>query len=117
MSQPSSGFLCPEGSYIKQNDSLFYSPTNDIEDCCSQSALQCFHSQLLNISSISSKHLKIKLWKNLKKNNIVTSVDNCSQEERDNVTCKSCDSYLMVNSKEFLKNLLSLLQKSFSKLP
>ncbi|XP_035379588.1 interleukin-21 isoform X2 [Electrophorus electricus] len=99
-----------------KNDTFLSSPTNDIEDCCAQSALQCFSSQLLKIPT-TYKTLLRKLNKNLSKSVIVESVGNCSRKERAKVICKSCDSYPMVDNKEFLKNLLSFLQKAFSRLP
>ncbi|XP_017572403.1 interleukin-21 [Pygocentrus nattereri] len=100
----------------KQTDSLFYSPTTGIEDCCSWSALECFNSQLLNIPT-SNKDLQAKLHKNLRKKVIVSSVDRCTVEQKSKVKCQSCNSYPMIDSHEFMKNLLSLLQKSFMQLP
>uniref|UniRef100_A0AAR2LJ69 Interleukin n=1 Tax=Pygocentrus nattereri TaxID=42514 RepID=A0AAR2LJ69_PYGNA len=68
-----------------------------MHDCCSWSALECFNSQLLNIPT-SNKDLQAKLHKNLRKKVIV-------------IKCQSCNSYPMIDSHEFMKNLLSLLQK------
>ncbi|KAL7858422.1 hypothetical protein AOLI_G00185240 [Acnodon oligacanthus] len=100
----------------KQSDSLFYSPTTGIEDCCSWSALECFSSQLLSIPT-SNKALQAKLRKTLSKKIIVSSVDRCTVEQKAKVNCQPCNSYPMIESNEFMKNLLTLLQKSFMQLP
>ncbi|KAI4899914.1 hypothetical protein NFI96_019494, partial [Prochilodus magdalenae] len=94
----------------KNTDALFYSPTNTIEKCCSRSALECFNSQLLSVST-ANKDLQNKLHKTLRKNSTVSSVDRCTMEEKAKVQCQPCNSYPMINSQEFLKNLLGLLQK------
>ncbi|XP_036431333.1 interleukin-21 [Colossoma macropomum] len=101
---------------MKQTDSLFHSPTNGIEECCARSALECFNSQMLNIPT-SNKELQNKLHKTLRKNMTVTSVDRCTVEEKARVKCQPCNSYPMIDSHEFMKNLLSLLQKAFILLP
>ncbi|XP_066522886.1 interleukin-21 [Hoplias malabaricus] len=101
---------------VKKTDTRFYSPTSGIEACCTLSALECFRSQLLNIST-DNKPLQSKLYKNLGKNSISTSLDRCTEDKRTNIKCKTCDSYPMTDSQEFLKNLLNLLQKSFIQLP
>ncbi|KAL6474064.1 hypothetical protein MHYP_G00176250 [Metynnis hypsauchen] len=100
----------------KQTDSLFYSPTTGIEDCCALSALECFNSQLLTLPT-SNKDLQMKLRKTLRKKSIVSSVDRCTAEQKAKVNCQPCNSYPMIDSHEFMKNLLNLLQKSFMQLP
>ncbi|KAG7324395.1 hypothetical protein KOW79_012411 [Hemibagrus wyckioides] len=80
----------------KANEISLHSPTNDIKECCSQSALECFRKQLH--SNSHKNQLKMKLARNLGKPSI-------------NAECKSCEAYPKVSSKEFLKNLQSLLQK------
>ncbi|XP_072529704.1 interleukin-21 isoform X2 [Salminus brasiliensis] len=100
---------------VKQTNTRFSTPTNGIEDCCSQSALKCFQSQLNTITS-NNKELQHKLQKNLLKSSIVKGVDRCTVEEKARVQCASCNSYNKTDSQVFLKNLLLLLQKAYSRL-
>ncbi|XP_049331025.1 interleukin-21 [Astyanax mexicanus] len=102
-------FLRPEGSYIKQTDTIFFTPPVDIKDCCSESALDCFRSQINNITS-NNKRLQNKLHKNLRKSeNIVKSKCEAARKAE----CMSCNLYEKTDSHKFLNNLLLLLQKSF----
>ncbi|TSK45887.1 hypothetical protein Baya_4978 [Bagarius yarrelli] len=81
---------------LQEKDTVIFphSPTNDIEKCCSESALECFKNQL----SLYTSPLKRKLARNLGKSNIQAQ-------------CMSCESYPKVSSKDFLINLQSHLQK------
>ncbi|XP_058264580.1 interleukin-21 [Hemibagrus wyckioides] len=98
----------------KANEISLHSPTNDIKECCSQSALECFRKQLH--SNSHKNQLKMKLARNLGKPSIMNNLNTCTAEDIKNAECKSCEAYPKVSSKEFLKNLQSLLQKAFSRL-
>ncbi|XP_053093103.1 interleukin-21 isoform X2 [Pangasianodon hypophthalmus] len=98
----------------KDNDMFLHSPTNDIKECCSQSAFECFRKELN--STIHRNLLKMKLARNLGKPTIMNSMSTCTEEEIKKVQCMSCDSYPMVSSKQFLINLQSRLQKAYSRL-
>ncbi|KAM9495500.1 interleukin-21 isoform 2-T2 [Clarias gariepinus] len=102
-----------------KDNTFLHSPTNDIKECCSQSAFECFKKELKSTSSLNSSRflsLKGKLERNLAKPTIMNSMNTCSGEEIKKAACMSCDSYPMVSSKEFLENLQSRLQKTYSRL-
>ncbi|KAF7702275.1 hypothetical protein HF521_001558 [Silurus meridionalis] len=101
----------------KDNGIFLHSPTNDIEECCSQSALECFRKELTSTTHKTSKKLKMKLARNLGKPSIMNSLNTCSETEIKKVQCMTCDSYPKVNSSQFLVNLQSRLQKAFSSRP
>ncbi|KAF5894132.1 caltractin, partial [Clarias magur] len=99
--------------HVKDDNTFLHSPTNDIKECCSQSAFECFKKELKSTTSLNNlKLLKLKLERNLSKPTIMNSMNQCSVEEIKNAECRSCDSYPMVSSKQFLSNLQSRLQKS-----
>ncbi|KAG9281168.1 interleukin-21 [Astyanax mexicanus] len=96
-------------STVQQTDTIFFTPPVDIKDCCSESALDCFRSQINNITS-NNKRLQNKLHKNLRKSeNIVKSKCEAARKAE----CMSCNLYEKTDSHKFLNNLLLLLQKSF----
>ncbi|GAA6093042.1 interleukin-21 [Tachysurus ichikawai] len=96
------------------NGMLLHSPTNDIKECCSQPALECFRKQLT--SNTHKKSLKVKLARNLGKPSIMNSLNTCTAEEIQKAECMSCESYPKVSSKDFLMNLQTRLQKAYSRL-
>ncbi|XP_060766200.1 interleukin-21 [Neoarius graeffei] len=101
----------------KDNGMLLHSPTNDIKECCSQSALQCFKNGLSTIIHKNTPKMNIlmkKLHRNLSKLTNMNSMNTCTEQEIKNVMCMPCDSYPTVNSKEFLTNLQSHLQKAYT---
>uniref|UniRef100_A0A672NF47 Interleukin-21 n=1 Tax=Sinocyclocheilus grahami TaxID=75366 RepID=A0A672NF47_SINGR len=94
------------------------SPTiNDLKDCCVASALECFRSQVLNLSVADAKLKRSQriISHELRKSVIVKSVSSCKTEEIQTSQCKSCDSYNKVDSRMFVKNFQTLLQKVSSK--
>ncbi|KAK3557917.1 hypothetical protein QTP86_003838 [Hemibagrus guttatus] len=91
----------------KDNGIFLHSPTNDIKECCSQPALECFRKQL----NSNGNKLKMKLARNLGKPSIMNNLNNCTAEDIKKAECNSCESYPKVSSKEFLMNLQSRLQK------
>ncbi|XP_053497691.1 interleukin-21 isoform X1 [Ictalurus furcatus] len=87
---------------------FLHSPTNDIKECCSRSALECFKSEL---KSTNHKNPMVrKLVRNLGKPTIMNSVNTCTEDEIKKTKCMSCDSYPRVSSKQFLSTLQSRLQ-------
>ncbi|KAI5100658.1 caltractin [Silurus meridionalis] len=83
----------------------------ELQECCSQSALECFRKELTSTTHKTSKKLKMKLARNLGKPSIMNSLNTCSETEIKKVQCMTCDSYPKVNSSQFLVNLQSRLQK------
>ncbi|XP_053497692.1 interleukin-21 isoform X2 [Ictalurus furcatus] len=93
---------------------FLHSPTNDIKECCSRSALECFKSEL---KSTNHKNPMVrKLVRNLGKPTIMNSVNTCTEDEIKKTKCMSCDSYPRVSSKQFLSTLQSRLQMAYSRL-
>ncbi|XP_056327891.1 interleukin-21 [Danio aesculapii] len=94
----------------------FNSPaTNDLKDCCVASALECFRSKVVHLS-VSNPNLKKAqnfVSKELRKSFIVKSVS-CTPQETQKAQCKSCDAYTMVNSRTFVDNFKTLLQKIYA---
>uniref|UniRef100_A0A673JPJ3 Interleukin-21 n=1 Tax=Sinocyclocheilus rhinocerous TaxID=307959 RepID=A0A673JPJ3_9TELE len=87
------------------------------QDCCVASALECFRSQVLNLSVADAKLKRSQriISHELRKSVIVKSVSSCKPEEIQTSQCKSCDSYNKVDSRMFVQNFQTLLQKVSSK--
>uniref|UniRef100_A0A9J7YF90 Interleukin-21 n=1 Tax=Cyprinus carpio carpio TaxID=630221 RepID=A0A9J7YF90_CYPCA len=103
---------------IKDKSIRLNSPTiNDLKDCCVASALECFRSQVLDLSVTDAKLKRSQkiVFNELRKSLIVNSVSTCKPEEIQTSQCKSCDSYNKVDSPIFVQNFLTLLQKVSSK--
>ncbi|NP_001122046.1 interleukin-21 precursor [Danio rerio] len=95
------------------NKTWFNSPaTNDLKDCCVASALECFRSKVLHLSVSDEKLKKSQrsVHHELRKSFIVDSVS-CTPQETQKAQCKSCEAYTMVNSRTFVDNFKTLLQK------
>ncbi|XP_055743973.1 interleukin-21-like [Salvelinus fontinalis] len=100
---------------VEHNGVKLNTPTLDIEECCFLSALECFQKMVPRLNT-NKNHLQRKVIKNLKNPLTFRGVDSCSQEERENKVCQGCDSYPMKDSREFVQQLESLLQKAMNRL-
>ncbi|KAM9510821.1 uncharacterized protein ACWYII_045547 isoform 1-T1 [Salvelinus alpinus] len=99
---------------VKHNSVMLNTPSMDMEECCSQSALECFRAMVPHLNA-KNKILQRKVIKNLNNQLILGSLDSCSQEEREKTVCQGCDSYPK-DSQECVQQLESLLQKAISRL-
>nr|XP_046178825.1 uncharacterized protein LOC124010443 [Oncorhynchus gorbuscha] len=99
---------------VAHNGMMLNTPTLDIEECCFLSALECFRKMVPSLRA-KQKNLQRKVIKNLSPLTF-RGVDSCSREERENKVCQGCDSYPMKDSREFVKQLESLLQKAMNRL-
>ncbi|KAK2890783.1 hypothetical protein Q8A67_013426 [Cirrhinus molitorella] len=93
------------------------SPTiNDLKDCCVASALECFRSKVIYLSVADAKLKKSQkiISHELRKSVIVNSVSSCKPEEIQKAQCKSCDEYKKVDSRTFLQNFRTLLEKIYA---
>ncbi|KAJ8372102.1 hypothetical protein AAFF_G00294660 [Aldrovandia affinis] len=68
------------GKGLQHEGLMLNTPTNDIEECCSVSALQCFRENVPLLRA-NNKNLQRKLTKNLRSSKIVASVNTCSEDE------------------------------------
>uniref|UniRef100_A0A674B680 Interleukin 21 n=1 Tax=Salmo trutta TaxID=8032 RepID=A0A674B680_SALTR len=84
------------------------------EECCFLSTLECFKKMVPHLKT-KQKKLQRKVIRNLSPLTF-TGVDSCSREERENKVCQGCDSYPMKDSREFVQQLESLLQKAMTRL-
>ncbi|XP_036407692.1 interleukin-21 [Megalops cyprinoides] len=100
---------------VQHNGLRLSTPTSDVEECCALKALSCFRENLQLLPAANKRH-QHKLTKSLKSQMIVNSVNTCSQEETQNATCPRCDSFPKRDSREFVRELESLLQKTYSRL-
>ncbi|KAG7461985.1 hypothetical protein MATL_G00197050 [Megalops atlanticus] len=100
---------------VQHNGLRLNTPTSDVEECCALKALSCFRENLQLLPTANKRH-QHKLTKSLKSQMIVNSVNTCSQEEIQKATCPRCDSFPKRDTKEFVRELESLLQKTYSRL-
>uniref|UniRef100_A0A4W5RH28 Interleukin-21 n=1 Tax=Hucho hucho TaxID=62062 RepID=A0A4W5RH28_9TELE len=91
---------------VKHNSVMLNTPSMDLEECCSLSALECFRRHL----KAGDNRLQRKVVKHLRSPLILKSLDSCSREEREKTVCQGCDSYPK-DSQECVQQLESLLQK------
>nr|ACJ02096.1 IL-21 [Salmo salar] len=94
---------------VEHNGVMLNTPTMDIEECCFLSTLECFQKMVPRLKT-KQKKLQCKVSRNLNPLTF-TGVDSCSREEREKKVCQGCDSYPMKDSREFVQQLESLLQK------
>uniref|UniRef100_A0A8C8HBZ4 Interleukin n=1 Tax=Oncorhynchus tshawytscha TaxID=74940 RepID=A0A8C8HBZ4_ONCTS len=99
---------------VTHNSVMSNAPSMDTEECCSQSALECFRAMVPHLKA-KNKILQRKVIKNLNNRMILGSLDSCSQEEREKTVCQGCDSYPK-DSQKCVQQLESLLQKAISRL-
>ncbi|KAF4105151.1 interleukin-21 [Onychostoma macrolepis] len=102
---------------IKDKSTSLNSPTvNDLKDCCVASALECFRSQVnhLSVTDPKLRRSKMIVRRELQRPLIVNSVSSCKPEEIQTAQCKSCDSYNKVDSRMFMQNFQTLLQKIYA---
>ncbi|KAL4641886.1 interleukin-15 isoform X1 [Arapaima gigas] len=92
--------------------------TDDIEACCSTSALSCFVENLHHIKTTTPAGPKVKktLIKNLQKKIVEKLVRNCDLDQIQKTTCRSCASYEKRDTQDFLKALQTLLQMTMVRL-
>ncbi|KAJ8015510.1 hypothetical protein DPEC_G00026880 [Dallia pectoralis] len=93
-----------------------HTPSLDNHECCSPSVLECFRTMMPHLKAKNSP-LHFRFSKSLKNPSIIKSVDLCknsSQEEKK--VCQKCDSYPKKDSREFVRQLESLLQKTMTTL-
>ncbi|XP_023646289.1 interleukin-21 isoform X2 [Paramormyrops kingsleyae] len=103
---------------LMHNELMLHTPhTDEIENCCSTSALKCFVKSLpqLRVPNSAAK-VKATLIKNLQKKIIENSVRTCSATETQNAVCRKCESYPERSTKEFMDSLETLLQMTLERL-
>ncbi|XP_051506512.1 interleukin-21-like isoform X2 [Myxocyprinus asiaticus] len=99
------------------NTNFINSPiTGEIKECCIKSALECFRSKVLFLNGSNIKKSQTIINSDLRKPAITKTVSICSQKEIQEAQCKSCDSYPKVDSRTFMQNFQTLLQKIFVRL-
>ncbi|XP_067312786.1 interleukin-21 isoform X2 [Pseudorasbora parva] len=98
----------------QSNISIHSPTTNDLKDCCIASALECFRTNVLNLTVTDArlKKSQIMLKNELRKKTILEGLPSCSEIQK--AQCKSCDSYSKVNSQTFVNNFQTLLQKIYA---
>uniref|UniRef100_A0A4W5JCD8 Interleukin-21 n=1 Tax=Hucho hucho TaxID=62062 RepID=A0A4W5JCD8_9TELE len=99
---------------VEHNGMMLNTPTLDIEECCFLSALECFQTMVPQLKA-RQKKIQQKVVRNLK-SKLLRSVVSCNREEGKNKACQGCDSYPLKDSREFVKQLESLLQKALNRL-
>ncbi|KAG5845453.1 interleukin-21 isoform X2 [Anguilla rostrata] len=98
-----------------QKGVMLHTPTNDIDECCSLSVLECFRGNV-NLLQATQKKLQHKLFKKLMNPMIVSNMNFCTLEETQKAICPPCNSYPKRNSEQFVKELRLLLQKATARL-
>ncbi|XP_058505025.1 interleukin-21 isoform X2 [Solea solea] len=99
---------------LQHNNKTLNTPPANVEDCCCQSALECFRANMQVHFNIAEK-TQSKLYKSLKKPLTVSSLDFCNSGNN-MPTCDRCDEHPKVNVQEFFKRLESLIQRGITRL-
>ncbi|XP_051277278.1 interleukin-21 [Dicentrarchus labrax] len=98
---------------MQQNDQMLNTPEN-IGDCCSLSALECFRANLqVKFNMTNKKH--IKFYRSLNNTITVQGLDFCNSPNGKS-TCPDCLSHPMKNANEFFNGLMTLIQKGITRL-
>ncbi|XP_039510976.1 interleukin-21 isoform X2 [Pimephales promelas] len=98
-----------------KSTTLINSPsTNDLKDCCIEPALESFRHNVTRLPITDAKLIKIggKISRELRKSIIMNGLHKCGKEETQKAQCES--SYSEVDSKTFVQNFRTLLQKIYA---
>ncbi|KAM7417180.1 hypothetical protein PAMA_017021 [Pampus argenteus] len=96
---------------IQGHVGTYYTPPQNIEDCCCLSALQCFRTSLPNITSNSVS----KLSRSLKSNLVLKGLER-KELCKPSTNCTECTSHQKENASEFFNRLESLIQRAINRL-
>ncbi|XP_048858583.1 interleukin-21-like isoform X2 [Brienomyrus brachyistius] len=99
---------------VQQDTSLMLNIPSDYEENCSLSALDCFGKNLTLLQG--SQTLISKISTSLKSKLIVKAVNSRHKKDGKVANCLACGSYPKNDSKKFLEELGSVLQKANSRL-
>ncbi|KAG7517494.1 interleukin-21-like isoform X2 [Solea senegalensis] len=99
---------------LQHNKTMLNTPPENVEDCCCQSALECFRANMQVHFNITEKK-QSKLYRSLKKPLTLSSLDFCNSGNN-MPTCDKCDEHPKVNVQEFFKRLESLIQRGITRL-
>ncbi|XP_039976342.1 interleukin-21 isoform X2 [Xiphias gladius] len=97
-----------------QNDTMLNAPPENIEDCCSLTALECFRSSL-QAHFVTTQKKMSKLIKSLRNSLTVNALNFCTQGNVE-PTCSECGSDGEVNVQEFFNRLKSFIQEGITRL-
>ncbi|CAK6965338.1 interleukin-21 isoform X2 [Scomber scombrus] len=98
---------------LTHSELTLHTPPQNIEDCCSMSALQCYRA---NLQVFNSQDRKMsKLIKSLNSHITVRGLDFCDSGAAE-PNCTECHLHPKENANEFFNRLESFIQKAITRL-
>ncbi|XP_040904916.1 interleukin-21 [Toxotes jaculatrix] len=99
---------------LQNDDKMLNTPPENIENCCSLKALECFRANLKLHFNINEKK-QSKLYRSLTHTLTVNGLDFCNSGNK-TLPCQHCDSHPKAPAQEFFNRLESLIQRGITRL-